>query len=316
MTLTQELAVGTTIDQRFSKLGSRGVRFHPALTQCVSAWCGTSGEGKSSLLQSCPDAFILNTDLSSTSNPDPHAFIWPCINEAGQPTEADGSVIPDLTWGDCLERVEIVRDMNRNKVEGAPKLVVLDTIDTAVRLAMAHEVKSLGKTSWDELYGPAAWAAVHDQFVNLAHDNKRVGVGTAFILHLTTKTISEGEGHKAKKIILEDVPRLTDNFWGKLNDICEIVGIVEQGTTTRAVKKIRTNASTGEPILNPKTGQPLETTETIQIPRVIVSFEPRYKEVAKRRSGIATSIEIPPRDGWAVLEEAYRKGLEAEESTT
>lgn len=304
------------MDSRFSKLGTQGVRFHPQLTQCISVWHGNSGEGKSSLLQSCSDAFIVNTDLSSTSCPDPKAFIWPSLNEGGQPVESDGAVVSDFTWEEAMERINIVRDMAREGVEGAPRMVVIDTIDTAIRLVMDKVVADHGKTEWEDLFGPSAWAAVYDEFLDLAFDNRKAGLGTAFVAHLTTKVLTEGEGRSQKKVVLENVPRITDNFWGRLNDICEICGVVEQRLRTVSEEVEKVNSKTGEPIVSPKTGNVITHKVSRKVPEVVVSFEPRYKGVAKRRSGIQTSVAIPHKDGWLALEEAYQQGLKLEEAAT
>ena len=103
MTQTQDVAVGKTGAQKYSGLGFSGQKMVHPPGQLLGLLVGMPGTGKSSFVQSNPNAFIINADGTSTTNPNPQACIWPGVTADGQPMDVNNSKMV-LTWEEILKK--------------------------------------------------------------------------------------------------------------------------------------------------------------------------------------------------------------------
>ena len=77
----QELAVGKSVAAKYGGLGLTGPMVSPP-GKLFGLLVGMPASGKSCFIQSHPEAFIINTDLSSTTTDEPQACMWPAIDNA------------------------------------------------------------------------------------------------------------------------------------------------------------------------------------------------------------------------------------------
>lgn len=318
------LAVGKTraeqaieLDDRIAMLGFTDVIMQPRLDQLFMILAGRSGEGKSALLQSCPGAYIINSDISSTTTSGrPRARMWPGINpDTGQPVEPSLEAPGDprrgnpfrMSWAKILERKETLIQLATENVIGRPRLVALDTVDMSVDLIMQDMIANEGKASWEDLYGPSAWPKLYKAVVDFATDLRRVGYGVILSLHLGDRTLHL-QGNS--KEYLRDVPLITDNFFNQIRRFAEIVACVEMENKQVPIM-VTKNSPDGKPLLDANK-KPIKVPSGKTTPRseVYLSFvSEKMNNVAKKRAGLPDRIFLPKDNPWGAFEDAYNKAI-------
>jgi hypothetical protein len=323
----QTLAVGNTVASKYGRLGGlQNKRMVPPPSALLGAIVGFSNSGKSNLAQSHPDAFIFNTDLSSTTHhPIAKAMIWPGLDSQGRPCEQcsegeTGSYLDDnlgwirpceLTWDAMLEKKKLLIEMARNN-EPRPSTIFIDTVFGAVKVCMpwiAKNAVSLGiwngapVADFKQLYGESSYDRLYDEIISLGTELRKVGYGVYFVVHLAEKLVKrKGTAEREK----ETGFTITDNFWLRMFPMFEIVMEVDVITKTRATK------------IPPKTveikgvktviGKETTGTETYKQRVLIVdSPDPDLARIVKQRIVMPGTFELPPQDAWAAFVELYNK---------
>jgi len=99
MSIHQTTAAGNGPVRAYKGLGFQGGPGLYSLRNLFGMVVGEQNSGKSYLFQSCPDAFVINLDLSSTVSPHAKCAVWPGIGLDGRPMDVDGkpSSLPGTT---------------------------------------------------------------------------------------------------------------------------------------------------------------------------------------------------------------------------
>lgn len=318
------LASGSSLDQKYAgMLGVTGEQCIPPPTNTSMLVIGRSNEGKSCFVQSCPGNFIINVDASSTTNPDLQAHLWPFVgNEDGRLYDHKGGEPITLTWEKVLEKVDLLCQMADDGWEGRPKMVTLDTVDTAIPLVQEYVVKHAKELRirsddapdaryWNELHGPAAWEEAYSQITELRLRLRRAGYGVIFVMHLIPEKVFKLDDGTMK--LQKNWPRVTENCWNRIYPESEVVVICQRKpiTTTRVQKLIKPGTA-DEPLIDPKTGQQKEKKVSTTVEKHVLSFTDS-PFIKKRRRAIEDTIVLSGNNGWKDYETAYYDAITAEQ---
>lgn len=299
------MASGQVPVKKYSRLGGSVGRGVLPPSKITAFLFGLPGEGKSFLIQSCPDMFIQNMDCSSTTPRNPKAQIYPEIRN-GQVFLGEG-VKEVYDYDHVVAQKKILLEMSQTKDPNRPLAVGYDSLSAWIRMACHWTVKhavafGLSKEpvdNWRQLNGMSAWDLVYNEIVDTITDLRNAGYGVYVIGHVVNARIPLGED------LFTVVPELTitDNFWKRLYSVFELSALVckSQKTVTR------------------------ETTETIKVrdqvitrPKVETAQEDEYTLTVSKAdlAGLAKSrvlkspIVLPKEGTWEAFEKAYSEAIE------
>lgn len=324
------LGGGRTMAEEMDLLlgGFQGEAFRCPPTQAISLIMGHGGEGKSTFVRSCKDAFIINCDCSSASTP-PKARVWPAIRADGTPVVLGPKSGTDpqmgvplghpLNWNDIREKKAILIDIANRNVPNRPKMVVLDTLDTACRLLEPWIVTEYNRTcgvgkekkDFADIAAFDSYPARDREIESFVYDLRQAGYGVCLIAHLVDKIITL-DNTIGKKTEIKDTWAITDTLFGKLHKLAEFVGVVEMENTQTYEEVPRVDGS-GKPVL--VNGKPVTDKRPVKCRKCYLSFENgAYRGSAKARDEVPLRIELPKQDGWARFEEVYTQCTQPKES--
>lgn len=331
---TQTMATGTLPSQRARAAfgGITGQSMVPPPTKLIGLVLAKSGEGKSTFLQSIPDAAYFNIDKSSTVIARPPCAIWPGVDPtSGHPIEQCEPGAPGAYKNAQLGWVRVVsldyatiKEKVAGLIAGAkggdpfPSCIVFDTLGLLIPLVMDYVTKKAGKESWEDFAGKSsqtAWARVYyEEICGMVQDIRQAGLGCIMSIHLIDKFVTTNQDTGEKRF-LESVPSITDTLYSRLMAMAEFVAIVERRTET--VLKTRPN-----PARNPVTGKVLAgMPETIQVSEketnhYLILNPDGDKRTAKGRGGVIDGQLKLPRSSegscWQTFADAYTKATEAQ----
>lgn len=320
MSQAQTLEGGSLINADYWDGSFQNVSMKPPLESLIGMILGKSGQGKSTLLQSFPGAFIFNLDLAGTSLDPCKARIWPGIDKrTGEIVERarDGSLtpIPKFHWGLVRTKIDMLLEMGRNKVPGRPRVVAMDTLDKVLYYVLeeyctvrnVQRIKQVGN-SFD------AWDEIHSYIAKLPFLFREAGYGFWWTAQLGDKMI---EAEPDKRQLQPDRPLLTDNFFSKIYPHCEVAGIVESRVVATTVHRPVLHPQTKQPIPIPgKPGKVKMQAVAVREARHFLEFDAaKYRNVAKRRGALPSSLEIyPAANAWEIFRAAYDKAVEEGEA--
>jgi len=109
MSIHQTTAAGTGPVRAYKGLGFQGGPGLYSLRNLFGMVVGEQNSGKSYLFQSCPDAFVINLDLSSTVSPHAKCAVWPGIGLDGRPMDVDGKPLI-ITWDHVEAKIKQLCD--------------------------------------------------------------------------------------------------------------------------------------------------------------------------------------------------------------
>jgi len=287
---------------KYGELGGFGHRMIASPLGVRAFIVGLPGSGKSAFLQTCPDAYIFNLDLSSTTIPiipgsplpEPKALMWPGIAPEGYTLNDDGTPFV-LDYGAVAAKVDLLCKMAREN-RPRPKVVGIDSLSAligllktwmplnAVKLGIAGE----NKDSWKQLDGRAAWDILYDIVLSIMTRLHSHGYGVYFIGHVVNAKIPLGED----RFVLKPELTITDGFWKRLYDKFELVLLCEKKEETVSVPDPRFANRT---IPSARTRTYL-TTGGIEL-----------SGLTKTRVVLPAICLDPPSDAWAVYLDAYTK---------
>ncbi len=258
---------------------------------------GEQNTGKSYLFQSNPDAFIINLDLSSTVVPECRATIWPGVNEEGTPIDVGGKQLV-LTWDKVLQKKQQLIDLAKSNKE-RPKCVVLDTITPAVRILKPYIADLMGRQTFEQAHGPAAYDKLFDEILSLAFELRKYGYGVWFIAHLSREFFQVGdEGTKKEELTLN----LSSGMVRRLTPAVEMIAPICCDRKTRTEMETKTIKAGGKDI------QRSVPVEKIVYERSLAFEDPRFSRIIRTRTAKRMpNILLDSSDPWSSFETAFNE---------
>lgn len=319
--------MGRTVDQSYAAMLGGYSNVYMTVDPCntLLVLAGRSGRGKSSLLQSCPYAYIINGDCSSTPKR-LRAVMWPGVRRDGTPVEAN----PDaedpsdpeqgtpfvLDWNACLRRKDMLIELSQSN-QPRPRLVALDTVDLIVPLVQQWLVDQHNAASpenvkerFDELDGRQAYPKLYEQIRNFGLQLKRAGYGFAWVFHLGDKTVYLSD--KERKYLV-DVPLVNSNLWDAVVAHAEVVAALDHRVENH-VSDVEIKDASGKVKIDPRTKKPLTRTKTTKTTSVVMSMVPSgfNSDAKKRYASLPDELILSKDDPWSTYENAVRLAMETE----
>jgi hypothetical protein len=299
MSTATSIAAGSLpLDKYGGELGFAGVRMIHPLDKCLGLICGYPGGGKSCLIQSHENGFILNLDKSSTTCEEPKAVIWPGINQEGDPIDIDGRTFI-LDWEATEAKKQLLVKLAREN-KPRPRTVFIDSVTEMVRLLKDYITRDNNKEKWQDMDGRRAWDRLYDMIVSFCEDLRRAGYGVYLICHVVNAVVPVGED------MFKEVTELTLGKGGykRLYPSFEVVAVIEK--ITRNEYKEQEN----KPIKNPRTGKEMtrKKPKTIKVEKTVHVFAVESKKldgIVKHRVNMPDEIELPAVGGWAYVSNIY-----------
>ena len=282
--MAQEIAVGKTAAQRFSGLGFSATKMVAPPGKLFGLLVGMPGVGKSCFIQSNPNAFIINTDLSSTTTEEPKACIWPGMGSDGTPCEPSGSGTSPLvlTWDAILKKKDQLIELSKSNAD-RPSTVVMDSLQPALALVK----------DWKDLDGRRAWDDVYEQLLRFALDLRQHGYGFYYVCHLVNAKIPLGDD----RYVIRPELTITDNFYKRLFPLFELVAAFESEIVSKT-EMVQMKKPDGSP--GPKRPKSVKKKT-----HYITVNDESLAGITKCRVVLPDRFELPPTDSWSVFEEAY-----------
>lgn len=289
--MSQEIAVGKTGQQKYGGLGFSATKMVAPPGKLFGLLVGMPASGKSCFMQGNPNAFIINSDLSSTTNKDPKACIWPGIGEDGSPMNTNGSTCI-LTWDEVLEKKKTLIDLAQNK-QDRPETVIVDSLGPTIAMVKDHVTKKMGKKEWKELDGRRAWDDVYEQLLRFPLELRQHGYGFYYVCHLVNAKIPLGDDRWTIRPELT----ITDSFYKRLFPMFELVAAFECeiGSRTEMVQQKNKDGTAGPK--RPRSVQYKEHYMTIN--------SENLNGITKCRVALPDRIQLPEDDAWSFFEEQY-----------
>jgi hypothetical protein len=292
--MTQELAVGKTAQQKYGNLGFHATKMVSPPGKLFGLMVGMPGVGKSCFIQSNPNAFIINTDLSSTTNKEPKACIWPGMDPEGRPCKptAGGHEPMVLTWNEVLSKKKELIAMAEQDLP-RPETVVIDSLGPAIALVKDFVTKKMGKEEWKELDGRRAWDDVYEHLVRFPAELRQMGYGFYYVCHLVNAKIPLGDD----RYVIRPELTITDNFYKRLFPLFELVAAFEcdMGTRTEMVQQKNKDGTAG-----PKRPRSVKYREYC-----LTVNDESLSGITKCRVNLPDKLQLPEVDSWSFFEEQY-----------
>ena len=204
--MKQELLEGETMSNKYENLGFTAQKMVHPPGKCFGLLVGMPGAGKSHFMQSNPEAFIINTDGTSTTNDTPQACMWPGVDENGYPIDVDRKQMV-LSWDKILEKKDQLIELSKNN-KPRPSTIVMDSLIPAIGLVKEYVTKKAGRENWKDLDGRRAWDDVYESLLRFGMDLRKFGYGFYFICHIVNAKIPLGDD----KYIVRPELTITDSF--------------------------------------------------------------------------------------------------------
>jgi hypothetical protein len=265
------------------------------LNRCFGLLVGEQNCGKSYLLQSNPECFIINTDGSSAVHANAKAMMWPGVDPlTGRTIDVTEKPIV-LTWDHIEEKRQQLISLATNE-QPRPACVALDTVTSAVRLVCQKVVRDLGKSRWEELDGRMAWQLVGTILVEFAMSLRAHGYGVWFVAHLARTWRPLTDTTSVEEIDIG----LSDGLRSRLSKIVEVIVPMRARSEPVTVNEPRTLVANGRTVT---TSVPVQRT----VKRRTLPFEdPTFERIVRTRTlKPLPTIDLDTEDAWARFEAAY-----------
>jgi len=298
------MAVGSPPAGRWSQLGFATVPVAFDLDNVFGMLVGEQNSGKSYLVQSNPEAFIINADDSPVVNPKGQACIWPARDDQGRIIDLDGKPLV-LTWEAIERKKEQLIQMAQSGVD-RPRTIVLDTLFPVLRLLRAHIVKRFNKTQWEDLHGPMAYEKMYSTLIDFALELRQHGYGVWFVAHLSKKWVSLDE----TKTVSEYGLSMSEGLRERLSKTVEMIAPVRAvHQTTTEVTKVTTKVGNKDVTRNVATSKP-------SIRRYLAFNDPEFSHVIRTRTlRPLPNIELSENDSpWETFSRAFSEAVRANEA--
>jgi len=299
------MAVGTPLTKKYSRLGGSVGRGILSPTRITAFLMGLPGEGKSYLIQSCPDMFIHNMDCSSTTTKTPQAQLFPEIQDDRIVVSPGSREV--YAYEHVRAQNKILLDLSKENDPHRPAAVGFDSLSAWIRMLMhwcVRNAQTLGLSkdpvdNWRQLNGMSAWDLIYNEIVDTIVDLRNAGYGVYVIGHIVNATIPIGENMFVSKPELT----ITDNFWKRLYSVFELSALVCRSETDVTTEK--------EQIITVR-GQEIKKTRHEVTREQVYTLTVNKAELAGlTKSRILKQPIILPKVGtWEAFETAYRNAAE------
>jgi len=294
--MSHTLATGSTAQNKYPSLGKVAGNSQYPLGKTFGLLVGESGAGKSFVMQSNPDAYILNLDETPSVCPNSEAVMFPVAGPDGRPVDEAGNPIV-LTWDHIEEKKKTLCQLATSN-QPRPKTVVLDTIMQALRLLRPHVAKMYGRETFREVDGRLGWERLFDTLIEFAVTLRQHGYGVIFTCHLSRKHIPISDNQHVEEYRI----MLSDGLYARLFPMFDVVipVIAEWKVEEVEVEK--------EVTINGKTIK-RKVKHTEKIRKHTAAFENEKLEgITKTRTlSPLTQVELPSVNAWDALENAFDK---------
>tara|TARA_R100000234_G_scaffold14294_1_gene7880 strand:- start:9597 stop:10487 length:891 start_codon:yes stop_codon:yes gene_type:complete len=284
----------TTLDNKPSKYADLGFAarkmVHPP-GKLLGLLVGMPGAGKSCFIQSNPDAFIINTDASSTTNDEPQACMWPGVDEEGRAIDV-GSKPMVLNWQAVLDKKEQLIELAKKEAV-RPATVIIDSLNPAIAMVKQHVTEKAGKKSWKEMDGRRAWDDVYEELVRFATDIRKYGYGFYYICHIVNAKIPLGDD----RYVIRPELTITDSFYKRLFPLFELVIAFESSWVTES-KTVQMKGPGGKP------GPQKTVSEKVNKHFIKVNDE-ALSGITKCRVALPDQFEVPKFGAWESFVKKY-----------
>lgn len=193
------------------------------------------GNGGSHFVQSIPGALIFNIDHTPVVHFPLRASMWPLVinnrviePNPQAPTDLSRALSVDLTFEKVLDKIDLLVKAAR---EGKPRPtgIVFDTVDALIELIKKYLCEKAGVDVFSD--APfKAWNALHNQFWDRVYwPLKWAGYAIVLVVQLYDEPIQvTGADGKATTKIVPNSSILSDKFFKRIKDACNVVGKIER----------------------------------------------------------------------------------------
>lgn len=311
MSQVQSLARGHTQVTRYGRLGGHTGTQKAPPDRIKAFIFSLPGEGKSAFIQSCPDAYIFNLDLTSSTAKDMQATMFPGIDPAtGNPVGDNGPVI--ITHDLIEEKLKVLKDLAVNN-EPRPKIVCFDSLTAWVRLLhdyVGKHAKRLGLVAstapdrvyeWRELNGKAAYDELYSIIVHTLSDLSAWGYGVYLMGHIVNSKMPLGVD------AFEMKPELVigAGLWKRIYDMFELSALIVTETGSETYMAPVTSSLRGVSSTMMK-----EQTRSVRR-HYLCKIKTGLDGVCKVRVNLPDRIQLPEQGAWAHFDKIYREALAA-----
>jgi len=292
--MTHALATGKTLASKYPSLGASVVTGRVPLGRMLGLVVGEAGSGKSFLLQSNPNAFIINLDETPAVCSTSEAVMWPTPGVDGRAQDERGNPMV-LSWKLVEEKHKQLIDLAvRNQPR--PETVVIDTLGAAIRLLRPHIASLYGREKFTDVDGRLGWERLFDTLIEFGASLRRHGYGVFYIAHLSRKHIplSENQHVEEYKILI------SDGLYARMFPMFDLV--VPITTTWDVIEESReVEVKVGDRIIK-KTN-----VSSKKVRHHFATFSnPKLEGIAKVRTmQPMETLKLPPEAAWAALQSAY-----------
>lgn len=269
------VAVGTTPTAvRFAQLGFASRAMTYPLTRMFGMLVGEQNCGKTFVVQSCEDAFIINCDLSGSPNPNATSISWPGIDAEGNTMDVGNRPFV-LTWDDVEKKIDQLVSMAKAN-QPRPSMVVFDTVAGMIRLLQPWVADKLGRSSFSDCDGRQAWDRLYAHIVDrVAMRLRAAGYGVWFIAHLGRSWVQIDDQRSTEAIDFTMGPGLRQRLSAVVEVIIPVVAL--QTTVPKTTNQI-IQLGGGK-----TTTRPVHTTETVTT-RKFAFGDPKYGTIKRART--------------------------------
>lgn len=221
-TTVQTLGVGTAQPQRWAAaLAGRNAsnQFYP-LDKLTGVFVGERGNGKSSILQTNPDCFILNVDRTAAVVRPLQAVMWPVVDhENGNIVDESGRPIV-LTFEHVQDKVKQLVALARTN-DNRPACVGLDSLPGLLALGKMFLARKNNKATWNELWvQDRKWYdRLYEMIEILGYDLRQAGYGIFWTCTLTKKVLSVSQEIQRPAV---EWP-FSDTFANRIFDLADLI---------------------------------------------------------------------------------------------
>lgn len=297
MTQVQTLSTGLTEAQKAScSWAFSGVYDKPEPLSGTFAILKYGGVGGSHFVQSIAGALIFNADYTPIVHFPLRASMWPLVinNKAIEPnpqapTDISRALLVDLKFEKLLDRVGQLVDLAKSG-KPRPTAIVFDTVDATLELIKKYLCEQLGVDVFSD--APfKAWNALSNQFWDrLYWPLKWAGYSIGFVIQLYDEPVQvTGVDGKATMKIAPNSSVLSDKFFKRLRDACNVVGKIERYEDQQAGKVVNGTYVAGPLVRG----------------RKLVFADKLLGDLVKARTGLPDTIDITGNDPFKKYATAY-----------
>ena len=293
-TPTHTLATGTTYANKYPSLGSVAGNTQYPIGKMLGLLVGESSSGKSFIMQSNPNAYIINVDETAAVFPNAPAVMFPVAGPDGRPVDENDNPIV-MTWDHVEQKKKLLCEL---AVENKPRpdTVVLDTISDSIRLLRPYVAKMYNREKFTDVDGRLGWERLFETLIDFAVTLRRHGYGVFFICHLARKHIPIAENQHVEEFRI----MLSDGLYARLFPMFDVVIPVMAEWHTEE-KMIETTHTVGGKTIKRKVPQ------SIKVRRHIAAFDNEKLEgiIKTRTFSRLTTVKLPEDGPWTALESAF-----------